>query len=249
MKNIAKNFLLSILLVSLVLAMASCNLGSLMGGGEATNTNAPQQGDNEQKETTPEPEGTTAPEEIPNPEDDPDVKAEFCKELAVLNKNKHSKVELLVTTTVNGVALNSEFVLNEREVDYTIEQLASFEVDENGNIIIPESFKKTLTGSVTLGDKNDTIIFDGEILIVSDYNVLVGAFNFNADNVGQYNKKDGEITTVMFEVDDIADFLGVKVEGAENMTVTVSYSQKAISTIVIKYATATASVALSYTFG
>ena len=250
MKNIAKKLVLSILLVSLVLATASCNLGGLFGGGEQTDTDAPQNSAEQQKDTTPEPAETTSPVELvpPDPENDPDVKQAFCQELTALSANTYTSVVLDIATTVKGTELNSKFVLNEREVEYTIEKLSTFEVDDNGNIVVPESFKNTLTGSVTLGDKNDTVIFDGEILVVSDYDVLCGNFNFVAENVGQYNKADGDTTTVIFEVLDVAGFLGTKIEGIKSMMATVSYSKDAITVITLQYITDSASVEMSYRF-
>lgn len=244
MKNIAKKILLTVTVLSLVLAMASCNLGGLIGGSqeEPTGTNTPNSGTNPQ-------EGTTAPEEIPNPENKPDVKKAFCEELTGLTKESvYQAVELDIATTQEGVTLNSQFVLNEREVTYSIEKLASFRVNEDGSITVPESYKETLVGSAVLGDKTDTVIFDGEILVVSNYNVLSGAFQFVAANIGEYNLTAGESTTIMFKVLDPSAFFGTEVAGAQNMIVTVSYTKSAISAITVKYSTASAQVVMNYTF-
>lgn len=241
MKNIAKKCLLTATVISLVLAMASCNLGGLFGGNRDESTTKPQE------VTTPE--VTTAPDVVPDPENKPDVKEAFCKELELLSKNvSYSSVELNVATTHSGVTLNSQFVLNERDVEYSIEKVASFGVNDDGSIAVPESFKETLTGSVTLGDKSDTVIFDGEILVVSDYNVLSGAFCFISENIGEYNKADGVVTTIIFKVLDASAFFGTAIEGVENMIVTVSYTGDAITAITVKYSTAKNYVVMDYTF-
>ena len=235
MKNIAKKILLAVTVISLVLAMASCNFG---GNANPTETNKPDQTTKPQENTAPT--GTTSPEDTPDPGYKPEEKKEFCEELTGLTKEAvYQVIEL---------TLNSQFVLNEREVTYSIEKLASFQVNEDGSITVPESYKETLVGSAVLGDKTDTIIFDGEILVVSDYKVLSGAFQFIAENIGEYNMTVGVSTTIMFEVLDASAFFGTEVKGAKDMTVTVSYTKDAISTIKVEYSTATAQVVMNYTF-
>lgn len=244
MKNIAKKILLAVTVISLVLAMASCNFG---GNVNPTETNKPDQTTKPQENTAPT--GTTSPEDTPDPGYKPEEKKEFCEELTGLTKETvYQVIELDIATTQESVTLNSQFVLNEREVTYSIEKLASFQVNEDGSITVPESYKETLVGSAVLGDKTDTVIFDGEILVVSDYKVLSGAFQFIAENIGEYNMTVGVSTTIMFEVLDASAFFGTEVKGAKDMTVTVSYTKDAISTIKVEYSTATAQVVMNYTF-
>lgn len=244
MKNIAKKVLLSVAIVSLVLVMASCD--SLFGG---MFVDKPQ---NEVQTTKPQdittPDETTGPQDITNPENEPDVKETFCKELSSLYKDSYERIELQVATTTKGVTLNSQFVLSAREVEYSIEKLSSFQIGNDGTIVAPESFKETHTGSVMLGDKNDSLIFDGEILEISNYHVLTGNFNFESHNVGQYQRDNAENKKVTFEVLDASEFLGTKIDGAKNMIVIVTYSQTDILEMTVKYATDATQVVINYTF-
>ena len=102
MKKMTKKLLLAVAVITLVLTMASCNFsfGSV------------------QTETTPA--ETTNPQDMTGPDGDWEAKEVFCKELRRLNEISYSKIELNVATTSNGITLNSQFVLNEKEVEYSI---------------------------------------------------------------------------------------------------------------------------------
>lgn len=230
MKKMTKKLLLAVAVITLVLTMASCNFsfGSV------------------QTETTPA--ETTNPQDMTGPDDDWEAKEVFCKDLNRLNEISYSKIELNVATTSNGITLNSQFVLNEKEVEYSIEKLTSFQINENGDIEVPASFKETKTGTAILSDKNDTIIFDGEIIKITTYHSLVGGFRFVPENIGDYQSNDDNGKTITFEVIDTFMFLGTNIAGAENMIVTVSYSEDGISDMTVQYATETAEVVMTYAF-
>ena len=230
MNKMTKKFLLAVAIITLVLTMASCNFsfGSV------------------QTETTPL--ETTNPQDMTGPDDDLEAKEVFCKDLNRLNEISYSKIELNVATTSNGITLNSQFVLNEKEVEYSIEKLTSFKTNEDGSIEVPASFKETQTGTVILSDKNDTIIFDGEIIKITTYHSLVGGFRFVPENIGDYQSNDDNGKTITFEVIDTFMFLGTNIAGVENMIVTVSYSEDGISDMTIQYSTETAEVVMTYAF-
>jgi hypothetical protein len=139
--------------------------------------------------------------------------------------------------------------MNKTEVTYYIEKLASFKFDDNGNVIPPKDYKEIFEGTVILGSNTEDFILDGEFVSITDFDVLMGNFNFVAENVGDYQKKqNGESKNVSFEVLDASEFLGTQMDGVENMTVSVSYSKAGISAITIQYATKNAEVKMDYYF-
>ena len=238
MNKMTKKILLAVAIITLVLTMASCNFGS----PTPTGTTPPAVIDQLR------PAETTGPEDIVNPETDWEEKEAFCEELTKLSKNGYSKIELNIATTSKGITLNSQFVLNEKEVEYSIEKLTSFKTNEDGSIEGPASFKETQTGTAMLSEKNDTIIFDGEIIEITTYHTLVGSFNFVPENVGNFQSNNSNGKTITFEANDASAFLGTNIAGAENMVVTVSYSKDGISDMTIQYSTETAQVVMTYAF-
>ena len=135
------------------------------------------------------------------------------------------------------------------EVTYSIEKMATFKTDESGNIIIPEGMTEVRTGSIVLSDKSDDVIFDGEILPVPSYDVLVGGFYFDPENVGQYQREEeGNLKKVTFEIMDASLFFGTDVGDIQSVVVTVWYTETAMTAISVEFTTSTSTVVFNYTF-
>ena len=127
--------------------------------------------------------------------------------------------------------------------------MATFKTDESGNIIIPTGMTEVRTGSIVLSGNSNDVIFDGEILPVPSYDVLVGGFYFDPENVGQYQREeDGNCKKVTFEILDASLFFGTDVGDIQSMVVTVWYTETAMTAISVEFTTSTSTVVFNYTF-
>ena len=239
MKNIAKKVLLVIAILSLVMALASCS----------NSAKEPDVITKKPAKTTSTPEGVTTPDQITNPENDPVVKKEFCDELTAISVHTYSKIDLNIATTSNGITLYSNFIMTGSEVTYSIEKMATFKTDESGNIIIPDGVTEVRTGSIVLSGNGNEVIFDGEILPVPSYDVLVGDFYFDPENVGQYQREEEDsLKKVIFEIKDASAFFGTDVGDIQSIVATVWYTETAMTAISVEFTTSTSTVVFNYTF-
>lgn len=180
--------------------------------------------------------------EMPTPQGDEAEKQAACEKLNTLADKTYEGVNLVITTDDGEKTLVSTFAFSADTVEYSIEKLTSFTV-EDGNIVAPENYKETFTGIAEVrGDK--VISLEGNLEMPA-YNTLVGGFNFNYENLTDYTMNEG---TDSFGVTDASAFLGTSVE-ATGMTVSATYSDTALVSVSITYTVGNVTVTLDYSYG
>lgn len=176
-----------------------------------------------------------------DPTDDLDKQA-ACEKLDTLVDKSYSTVNLTVTTKNGDITLVSAYEFSLDKVEYSIDKLTSFTL-EDGVIVSPESYKETVTGTAEVkGDK--VISLDGN-LELPEYNVLVGGFNFDSENLTDYNKGEAADS---FKVTDASAFLGTTVNTSD-MNVSAVYNDNALISITVTYTDGDVSVTLNYSYG
>ena len=159
-----------------------------------------------------------------------------------LAKQRYSKVKLDVVTVTGDVELKANYVLTEKNVTYSVEQLNLLPID--GSVAdLSSEYKTTLTGTATV--ENGTVTkLDGAEVTLPSYDELKGAFHFEESNLKNVREEDGMLTA---DVVSASDFLGTKAE-ISNMTLKVSYSESALQIITLIYQTPRSTVTTVYSF-
>ena len=255
MKNILKRLLLCAFVAIIIFSFASCSfndfLNSLITPRPSNSTRSPTKSSvaSSSKPNNPNIGSTTGSSYAST--DDPDdnnglfteeEKQIACEVLNTLTEKAYSTIELTITTSVGGNELSSKYVLSADKVEYTIEKLVGFTV-EDGVIIAPENHKTTVTGFAEV--KGDKIVSIDGNLEIPEYQVLVGGFNFVPSNLNDY-RNNGEGET--FSVQDASQFMGNNID-ASDMTVSVCYDNIALVSLTVAYTTGTADITFNYTFG
>ena len=114
---------------------------------------------------------------------------------------------------------------------------------ENGEVKVPESYKKTETGIAEIKN-NKVISLDGNIEMPT-FTVLTGGFNFDSTNLTNYIK-DGETAT--FDVIDASTFLGTSVS-TNDMKITAVYNETKLVSLTVTYTANRFTVTLNYVYG
>lgn len=146
---------------------------------------------------------------------------------------EYSRVELTVETTLDGQKLTSNYKTSKNgevsTVNYSIEKLSSFGVDEYGNYVIPEDYKTTLTGSFTVenGKTEGDVVTDLDLSLVSAYGLL---FAENTLSDVQFN---GNVMTAT--VSDPAAFVGRTDFVATDMKLSVTVTELTFSAMTVSY--------------
>ena len=265
MKNAIKTILLLIAVSALVLSLASCDIiNGILGnpdnnvtetpGGNGNNGGNSDVGNNDQGDI---PEGDD-PIEIPGgnePGDDPidtpekteeELKIEACDTFNGYAALTYMQVNLDIVTVSGGAVLTSSFYLNRNnEVEYSIEQIAKFEIREDGSVIAPDSYISVTEGTLTLSAGNNVVNVNGEFVSIPTYDILLGNFNFDYSNLENYELGDGYAS---FDVIDASVFFGTETELAD-MSVKVCFSDNGFTLISVNATLGESGVEYNYFFG
>lgn len=163
--------------------------------------------------------------------------------LAEMVDKDYSKIEIDIVTTTDFAELNSNYVLTQTNVAYTIEKLNLLPSD--GNVTdLPSNYKRKIEGQARI-ENGKIVEFDGSNdVTLPSYDELNGNFNFDEDNF-----KNAVISDNFFKADVVSPsrFYGANVN-MNNLKVTVKHNGKEISQISISYTTSNATVQTIYLF-
>lgn len=143
-----------------------------------------------------------------------------------------------ISTVTEGITLTAKYEITKTSVKYAVEQLSLLEGDA-----IPEDYKITLTGTATVENGTVTKI-DGDAVDIPAYDQLTGNFSIIEGNLSDVQTGEG---TFKAKVISPAAFLGTEVD-AEDMTVSITYTEATVTSITLTYKTATSTVTTVYTF-
>ena len=150
-----------------------------------------------------------------------------------LIKADYSSVKLEVTTTLDGESLKGEYSTTATtggyKVDYRYEQLNSF-AESDGDIVIPDEYKTTYSGSATVVDGKVTSQTGDETDIPLE-RLTATRLSFSASYFSDVQQRDGDFFA---KVTDVKGFFGQAIS-ASNMTVTVKYTAESLNSVTIRY--------------
>ena len=159
----------------------------------------------------------------------------------------HKKVELTVTVNAMEGELTSKYTLvnngSNKKMTYTYEKLNTFD-KVNGSYVIPESYKSTYSGSVTV--ENGRIVEqNGAQTDIDIESVASPKFEFNEDCFSSALIKEGYFEA---DISDPNTFLGV--EGVYNSTkVVIKHDSEKINEMTVSYVSGSgANVTLKFLF-
>ncbi len=170
-------------------------------------------------------------------------------------KYNYKQIKLVVDTDNGGVKLTDTFAVTKAEgklaVAVKLQRLATFDKDDSGNIVVPDSQIKEIVGSFDVVDGK--IVNPSEGLDVSELPITAvdaSGFNFSADCLTDVNTGANKLTA---NVSDVAKFVGVPDFDGKDMTTEVKFGfgsdglSRNLQEIVVKYVTA-GGINASFTF-
>ena len=180
----------------------------------------------------------------PTPDDTNQQTAKSVYELLdSLAEKDYSTVKVDIVTTTGFASLNSNYVLTQNVVTYSIERLNLLPSDGNITDLSPDC-KTTLSGYAQINNGQITEINGNKDVALPSYNELKGNFSFDETNFTNVVVGDGA-----FEADVVSPslFYGADVDVSE-LKVKVEYTEASLSKIIISYSTANATVQAVYAF-
>jgi hypothetical protein len=147
-------------------------------------------------------------------------------------------VTVEITTVTSGMTLTAEYTATKSVITYSVERLNKLEGDE-----LPEEYKTTLSGTATVENGRITRL-DGDAVDLPAYDYLTGVFSIQKENLTEVVEEKGCLKAKVISPEA---FLGTKVE-AEEMTVSIAYTDTAITRLTVTYSTSTSTVTTVYTF-
>ena len=172
----------------------------------------------------------------------PDATKTVYDVLNGLSKQNYGKIKLNITTETGDMQLKAEYVLTDRNVSYSVEQMNLLPEDGNLNGLSPDT-KQTMTGTATVENGKITKI-DGDKVTVPAYGELKGSFDFKEGYFSNVRSTDGEFSA---DVKSTSDFLGTD-RALTDMTLEVEYNDSALEKITLVYKTANSTVTTTYEF-
>ena len=154
----------------------------------------------------------------------------------------YQQIKLTIVTVTGDIQLSANYTLTQSNVSYSVEQLNM--LPSNGDLtgISPE-YKTNHTGYAKIVDGKVTEL-DGEGVTLPSYDELKGHFSFAESNFKNVTTQGNSLSA---DVEIPSSFYGSTVN-AQNMKVTVEYTETALSKIVITYQTTNSTVMTTYEF-
>ncbi|MBQ1261980.1 MAG: hypothetical protein IIY01_03535 [Clostridia bacterium] len=163
---------------------------------------------------------------------------EICEKLDTLLDAEVNAVTVEIITVTAGITLKAEYAVTKTSVVYSVDRLNKLEGDE-----IPEEYKTTLSGNATIENGTVTKI-DGDAIDLPTYDQLTGNFSIKKENLVEIEEGEGSLKAKVLSPEA---FLGTKVD-VKDMTVSITYTDTAITRLTVTYSTSTSTVATVYTF-
>lgn len=175
--------------------------------------------------------------------------AEEMKVINSLMRKDYTTVELTVTTVTDDITLAAVYTFEQKntitELTYEIDRLNSFNV--NGNVVtVPSEYITRVTGKATF-DGNKITSIDGDNV---DVNVLLDVVDRNMMfRVSYFSDVTASKAAFSAKVTNPKGFMQNEEFDGTNMTVKVTYTETALTSLTIKYEAANgAKVTLDYDF-
>ena len=177
----------------------------------------------------------------PNPDNPPQPQKTVCETLGELAAKSHDSGKLTVVTTVGDDVLTSTYTLSTTvdgvKVEYQIQTLASVSLDEHTTERIV-----TTSGSYVVKD-GKVVQQNGQNCDIALETVSAQGIKFDKAYFAEVKESDGKFAA---NVTDVKGFIGEV--SATDMTVEVTYTEQAISNLVVSYTTTNATVTMTYAF-
>ena len=177
----------------------------------------------------------------PTPPDPPQPQKTVYDTLNELAAKSHDSGKLTVVTTVGDDVLTSTYTLSTTadgvKVEYQIQTLASVSLDEHTTERIV-----TTSGSYVVKD-GKMVQQNGQNCDIALETVSAQGIKFDKAYFAEVKESDGKFAA---NVTNVKGFLGEV--SATDMTVEVTYTEQAISNLVVSYTTTNATVTMTYIF-
>ncbi len=177
-----------------------------------------------------------------------DFRENPCTKINVLLALDYSKVDLNITTKLDGTTLKSFFTMRKnddgRTIQYSIQRFGTFEITPEGEIIPPEDEIVTSRGSVVL--KNGNVVEqNGDVVDVEFANLSATRFDFNPS---YFTSMTEGANFLIAEVSNPQAFMENDSLECTNMKVNVNYGNS-LEFMTITYTSANgAEVELKFSF-
>lgn len=159
--------------------------------------------------------------------------------LTDLGAKSYRTVKLKVVTTTEIAELSASYVLTNKTVTYSIEQLNTLTFDGD----MSPDYKTILTGSAEI-ENGKVVSLDGENAKLPYYSELKGEFIFDEQNFENVCDAEGYFTA---EVISASGFYGADVN-VSDLKVEVEYSDTALIKLTLRFNTDNSSVVTVYEF-
>ena len=177
----------------------------------------------------------------PNPDNPPQPTKTVYDTLNELAAKPHDNGKLTVVTTVGDDVLTSTYTLTTNadgvNVEYQIQTLSTITVDEPTTERIV-----TTSGSYVVKD-GKVVQQNGKNCDIALEKVTAEGIKFDKTYFAEVKESDGKFAA---KVTDVKGFLGEV--SATDMAVEVTYTEQAISNLVVSYTTTNATVTMTYAF-
>ena len=177
----------------------------------------------------------------PTPPDPPQPQKTVYDTLNELAAKSHDSGKLTVVTTVGDDVLTSTYTLSTTadgvKVEYQIQTLSTITVDEPTTERIV-----TTSGSYVVKD-GKVVQQNGQNCDIALETVSAQGIKFDKAYFAEVKESDGKFAA---KVTNVKGFLGDV--SATDMTVEVTYTEQAISNLVVSYTTTNATVTMTYAF-
>ena len=164
-----------------------------------------------------------------DPPPTPDHTISVYELLNSLVEKDYSAVKVDIVTTTGFASLNSNYVLAQSVVTYSIERLNLLPSDGNLTDLSPD-FKKVTSGYAQINNGQIVEVDGNKDVTLPSYNELKGNFNFDESNFANVVLADGS-----FEADVVSpsQFYGADVD-ISNVKVKVEYTNTSLVKIVTR---------------
>ena len=178
---------------------------------------------------------------VKDPDNPPQPTKTVYETLNELAAKSHDSGKLTVVTTVGEDVLTSTYTLSTTadgvKVEYQIQTLSTITVDEPTTERIV-----TTSGSYVVKD-GKVVQQNGQNCDIALETVSAQCIKFDKAYFAEVKESDGKVAA---KVTDVKGFLGEV--SATDMTVEVTYTEQAISNLVVSYTTTNATVTMTYSF-
>ena len=167
-----------------------------------------------------------------------------------LNKFAQAELTSLVvsvnTITSEGFSLTDEYDLKKTEegyeVNYTVERMSQFSVDEEGNFVVPDDITTVFEGSKKFDKEGNVVSGTGYSVDMTVKSLSLNSFDFSGGNFGSVTDEAGVYTA---KVNSPSLFFGKQVSYTD-IAIKVSYTETGISELEISYNSGSNAVKIVY---